>query len=175
MFAWSGASVLLSRAYLDDVGLFDERYFLYYEDLDLSWRGRLRGWRYRYVPQSVARHVHAASTGLRSPLQDHYVERNRLLTLARNAPGGIAAAAVTRFLLITLSYARRDVISRLLRGERPSVEIVGRRLRALAAFFGRLPRALVDRRRLRHRRRMSDGELRSWMVNSPGTVVGTDP
>ncbi len=37
-------------AYLDDVGLFDERLFLYYEDTDLSWRGRLRGWRYVYVP-----------------------------------------------------------------------------------------------------------------------------
>ena len=175
VFAWSGASVLLSRAYLDDVGLFDERYFLYYEDLDLSWRGRLRGWRYRYVPQSVARHVHAASAGSRSPLQDHYVERNRLLTLARNAPGGLATAALSRYVLITLSYMRRDAISRVFRGERPSAEIVGRRLRALAAFLGRLPRALVDRRRLRRGRLMSDEEMRSWMVNSPGTVVGTDP
>ena len=41
-------------------GLFDERFFLYYEDTDLSWRGRSRGWRYRYVPGPVARHVHAA-------------------------------------------------------------------------------------------------------------------
>ena len=50
VFAWCGGAVLLSKAYLDDVGLFDERLFLYYEDTDLSWRGRLRGWRYVYVP-----------------------------------------------------------------------------------------------------------------------------
>src|SRR5439155_6359506 len=54
VFAWSGAAVLLSRRYLDAVGLFDERFFLYYEDFDLSWRRRLAGWRYAYVPRSVA-------------------------------------------------------------------------------------------------------------------------
>jgi GT2 family glycosyltransferase len=175
VFAWSGASVLLSRAYLDDVGLFDERYFLYYEDFDLAWRGRLRGWHHAYVPQSVVHHVHAASTGLRSSLQDHHVERNRLLTLVRDAPAGVAAAAVLRFVLVTLSYGRRDVVGRALRGERPSAEIVRRRLRVLAAFAGRLPGALVDRRRLRRRRQMTDAELRSWMVDTPGTVVGTEP
>ena len=35
-----------------DVGLLDERLFLYYEDTDLSWRGRAQGWRYRYVPEA---------------------------------------------------------------------------------------------------------------------------
>ena len=47
VFAWCGGSVLLRRPYLRQVGLFDERFFLYYEDTDLSWRGRLLGWRYR--------------------------------------------------------------------------------------------------------------------------------
>jgi hypothetical protein len=63
VFAWCGGSVLLRPAYLADVGLFDERFFLYYEDTDLSWRGRSRGWRYRYVPAAVARHIHAARRG----------------------------------------------------------------------------------------------------------------
>ena len=67
VFAWSGAGVLLSMRYLKSVGLFDERLFLYYEDFDLAWRGRLRGWRYVYVPTSVARHVPAALLGPRSP------------------------------------------------------------------------------------------------------------
>ncbi len=63
VFAWCGGAVLLRRAYLDDVGMFDEELFLYYEDTDLSWRGRLRGWRYQYVPTSVIRHRHAQSSG----------------------------------------------------------------------------------------------------------------
>ena len=43
MFAWCGGAVLLRSDYLDDVGLFDERFFLYYEDTDLSWRGEDEG------------------------------------------------------------------------------------------------------------------------------------
>ena len=65
VFAWCGGAVLLKRAYLDDVGTFDERFFLYYEDTDLSWRGQLRGWRYVYAPDAVVRHHHASSAGRR--------------------------------------------------------------------------------------------------------------
>ena len=88
VFAWCGAAVLLSREYLETVGLFEDRYFLYYEDFDLSWRGRAEGWRYLYVPASVVRHVHSASSVEGSRLFQHYDERNRLLTLTRNAPAG---------------------------------------------------------------------------------------
>ena len=45
--AWCGGAVLLRASYLADVGGFDERLFLYYEDVDLSMRGTERGWRYR--------------------------------------------------------------------------------------------------------------------------------
>ena len=87
VFAWCGGAVLLSKAYLDDVGLFDERLFLYYEDTDLSWRGRLRGWRYVYEPTSrgpsPARRVVRRSG---SAVFRYYTERNRVLMLAKNAP-----------------------------------------------------------------------------------------
>ena len=43
VFAWCGGAVLLSARYLREVGIFDDRYFMYYEDTDLSWRGRLAG------------------------------------------------------------------------------------------------------------------------------------
>ena len=119
VFAWCGGSVLLRPAYLADVGLFDERFFLYYEDTDLSWRGRSRGWRYRYVPDAVVRHVHAASTGEGSPVFQHYVERNRLLMLVKNAPPRPGRHAVWRYLLVTLSYARRDIVRPVLRLHRP--------------------------------------------------------
>ncbi len=82
--------MLLRPSYLDQVGLFEPSFFLYYEDVDLSWRGRARGWRYAYVPWAVARHVHAASGGVASALAMRYAERNRLLMLVRNAPPGMA-------------------------------------------------------------------------------------
>jgi GT2 family glycosyltransferase len=147
VFAWCGAAVLLRRAYLDDIGLFDERLFLYYEDLELAWRGTERGWRYRYVPASVVHHRHAATSIEGSPLKHHYNERNRLLVLARHGPGRQARRAPLRFLASSLSYARRDIVSRLLRGEVPRGSIVGRRLHALGAFVVRAPGMVRSRRR----------------------------
>lgn len=141
VFAWSGGAVLLAAPYLADVGLFDEDLFLYYEDVDLSWRGRERGWRYRYVPDSVVRHVHSASTTEGSPQFDYYNERNRLLTLTRHADRGTVAKALAKYLLVTGSYARRDVVSPLLRGEdaRPGIPL--RRLQALGGYAAGLVRA----------------------------------
>jgi GT2 family glycosyltransferase len=133
VFAWCGAAVLLSREYLATVGLFEDRYFLYYEDFDLSWRGRAEGWRYLYVPASVVRHVHSASSVEGSRLFQHYDERNRLLTLTRNAPPGLALREAVRHPLITGSYARRDILVPLVHRRPPSVETVRRRMHAYGA------------------------------------------
>ncbi|HUQ63935.1 MAG TPA: glycosyltransferase family 2 protein [Acidimicrobiales bacterium] len=170
VFAWCGAGVLLSRRYLDEVGGFDDRFFLYYEDLDLSWRGRALGWRHVYVPDAVVRHVHSATTVEGSALFDHYVERNRLLTLTRNAPASLAARAALRHVLVTGSYFRRDVVSPLARGAKPSLETVERRMRSFVDFARLLPDALGDRRRLRSVQRVPDVELMSW-VRMPGRRV----
>jgi hypothetical protein len=147
VFAWCGAAAVLRREYLDDVGTFDERLFVYYEDLELSWRGRKRGWRYVYVPTSVVHHVHAATTVEGSALKHHYGERNQLLVLARHAAAPDVWRAMARFLLVTASYLRRDVLSPLLRGRRPHGSVVGQRLRAFAAFAVRAPGMLRSRRR----------------------------
>ncbi len=86
--AWCGGAVLLRAAYLGDVGLFDERLFLYYEDLELSLRGANRGWRYRYEPRSIVRHRLGATAVHGSPATERFKERNRLLVLARHFPPG---------------------------------------------------------------------------------------
>jgi GT2 family glycosyltransferase len=164
VFAWCGGSVLFRPSYLADVGLFDERFFLYYEDTDLAWRGRTRGWRYRYVPDAVVRHVHAASTGEGSPVFQHFVERNRLLMLVKDAPRDLALRAVWRYLLVTLSYARRDVVRPLLRRHRPNLEQVRRRIASFAGFLGIAPTILVDRRRIRRRATVGDEEIRTWFT-----------
>jgi len=162
VFAWCGAAVVLSRRYLDAVGTFDESYFLYYEDFDLSWRGRAQGWRYLYVPGPAVRHVHSASAVEGSRLHHHYTERNRMLTLTRNAPASMALGAAAHHLLVTASYARRDVLQPLVRRQVPSWETVRRRSLAFASFVGALPGAMVGRRELRSRRQVSDAELLRW-------------
>ena len=51
------------------------------------------GWRYRYVPGAVVRHEHAATSGEGSDLFRYFVERNRLLMLAKDAPVRMAVRA----------------------------------------------------------------------------------
>jgi GT2 family glycosyltransferase len=143
--AWSGGAVLLRPAYLADVGLFDERFFLYYEDTDLSARGRARGWRYGFVPTSVVRHRHAASSGVASPLLRWHVERNRLLYLTKDAPLGLAGRAVLRHPLSTLSYARRDVVAPLVDRRPVDTATVRLRLSAYAGYLRLAPTMLAER------------------------------
>ena len=167
VFAWCGGGVLLRRQYLEEVGLFDERFFLYYEDTDLAWRGRARGWRYGYVPEARFRHIHAASSGEGSALFQHFVERNRLLMLVKNAPFGLAAGAVGRYLLITASYARRDVLSPMLRAHRPNTVLLRRRTKSFVAFLRLLPAMLVARFGNRRHQVVDDAELVGWAVPQP--------
>jgi GT2 family glycosyltransferase len=145
VFAWCGAAVLLSRSYLEDVGLLDERLFLYYEDFELSWRGRHRGWRYRYEPRSVVRHVHSATTGENSRLADYYTTRNRLLILTRHATWLEIARVLVREMLVTASYARRDIIVPLLYRRPVNRETVGRRLHAFIGYLRLAPSMIASR------------------------------
>jgi len=113
-FGWCGGAVLLRRSHLETIGVFDERLFLYYEDFDLSWRGRLRGMRYLYQPASVIRHRHAATSGEWSPLFRFHTERNRVLVAVKNAPAGVAARAVAgetrRLLAAVAGHVVRPVV-----------------------------------------------------------------
>jgi GT2 family glycosyltransferase len=131
IWGWCGAAVLLRRGYLDDVGRFDERLFLYAEDAELSWRGAKRGWRYRYVPASVVRHAHRASSGgERTPLLDHLNRRNRLVVVTRHGGLRAACAAWTRALGGIVVAIGTDLLGPVLHGRRPDVAPLRRRVRA---------------------------------------------
>jgi GT2 family glycosyltransferase len=162
VWAWCGGAVLLRRRYLEDVGLFWPPYFMYYEDTDLAWRGRAVGWRYRYEPRAVVRHLHGMSAGEGSALFDHYVERNRLVVLTRNAPAGMALAATGRAALTAGSLAGRDALTSLRARRVPRFVATRRRVASLAAYGRLLPRLLADRRRLRRRQSVPDAELMAW-------------
>jgi GT2 family glycosyltransferase len=164
VFAWCGGAVLLSTRYLLDVGIFDDRYFMYYEDTDLSWRGRLAGWRYRYVPESVVRHEHAASSKEGSALFTHFVERNRFLTLARNAPWSMLASASYVYLRDTAVILDRDVVRPVRHRSRPSPAFALRRLRAYAGFVKLLPKTLRTRRQQRASATARSELVARWLV-----------
>jgi GT2 family glycosyltransferase len=87
-----GCCMMLSRAVIDRIGLFDEKLFAYFEDVDLSFRARRAGFKLVCVPTAVMWHAVSASTrrtleeGTTSPLKHYLLARNRLIIIDRYAP-----------------------------------------------------------------------------------------
>lgn len=76
----SGCCMLIKKEVFEKTGLFDERYFLYYEDNDLSQRAKRNGFKIFYNPRAILWHKNADSAGgSGSALQDYYITRNRML------------------------------------------------------------------------------------------------
>ena len=83
----TGCCMLIKREVIDRVGMFDDKYFLYYEDADLCVRAKKNGFQIIFVPSSIIWHKNAGSAGgSGSALQDYYITRNRLIFGFRFAP-----------------------------------------------------------------------------------------
>lgn len=83
----SGCCMLVKKEVFEKIGLFDERYFLYYEDNDLCQRAKNNGFEIDYSPKAFLWHKNASSAGgSGSDLQDYYITRNRLIFGMKYAP-----------------------------------------------------------------------------------------
>jgi GT2 family glycosyltransferase len=164
VFTFCGGAVVLRTEALREAGLFDEDFFLYYEDTDLSWRLRALGWSIRYQPSAVVRHIHSASSVEWSPLFTFHTDRNRLLMLTKNARAGLAAREVLRYPVTTVKYVARDLIRARFARRRPPVRPTLLRLRVLGSYLRLLPKMLVRRRRLAARARVDRKHLERWLV-----------
>lgn len=86
IFGPCAGAALYRREMLDAVGLFDEDFFAYMEDVDLAWRARAAGWRCLYVPQARVLHHHSATGVEGSPFKSFHLGRNKVWLLAKNYP-----------------------------------------------------------------------------------------
>jgi len=85
VFGASGGAALYRREMLDQIGLFDARFFAYLEDVDLAWRAQRAHWRCVYVPSALVRHKTSATSGANSPFKNRLLGRNKLWLAAKNA------------------------------------------------------------------------------------------
>ena len=99
-FAFCGGAALLRRSAFVDVGGFDEALFLYYEDPDLSWRLRLRGWKIRFAPDATIAHYRGGSLGGGevTALMLYYIRRNLLRAILKNCGSSLPWALKNYFL-----------------------------------------------------------------------------
>ena len=93
----SGAALFIRRDIVHKIGLFDKDYFIYHEDVDLSWRVRLAGYKIMYVPTSIIYHFFK----FKRRLQKMYLlERNRFMTVLKNYSTRSIALVLPMLLLL---------------------------------------------------------------------------
>jgi GT2 family glycosyltransferase len=161
VFGFCGAASAVRTEAGRAAGWFDESFFLYYEDTDLSWRMRAAGWTVVYCPEAVVRHEHSATAREGSPMFRFHNERNRLLMVTKNAPWPLVARVLaTRLPSYTAHFAREH-----------DVRLLGARLRALGSYLRLLPGALRARRTTWRHAAVSMGEVARLLV--PATPAST--
>lgn len=110
----TGCCMLIKKEVFEKIGLFDDKYYLYYEDADLSMRAKKKGFKIVYVPSSIIWHKNAGSAGgSGSKLQDYYITRNRLFFGMRYAPVRAKLALLKESVKIFLNgryWQRRGII-----------------------------------------------------------------
>jgi GT2 family glycosyltransferase len=148
VFGPSAGAALYRRAMLDQIGLFDESFFMYLEDVDLAWRARLAGWRCLYVPAARVYHVHSATAVEGSPFKSRLLGRNKVWTIAKNYP----SLRLMLFLPLILLYDLAAVLFALI-ARRDKSALWGR----LDGLRG-LPRVWPARKRVQALRHVNRGQ-----------------
>ncbi|MFK7935015.1 MAG: glycosyltransferase family 2 protein [Saprospiraceae bacterium] len=115
-----GASMLMPRSVLEQVGTMFEGFFLYYEELDWCERIRKAGYEIYIEPRAKIIHKESIAVGKMSTLKTYYITRNRILFMRRNK-GKLAMFAFTLFLLF--ATIPKNVLGYLKRGEREHLSV----------------------------------------------------
>lgn len=158
-FGVCGAACLVRRAAFEALGGFDERFFMVYEDVDLSYRARLAGHRIIYVPEARVRHAGSASLGRISPDAVFYGQRNLEWAWLKNTPWPLLLRSAPAHAVYALSgmvhYARLGRLGPCLAGK-------------LAALWG-LPQVLRARRVVQAARVAAARDV--WAAMTPGWLT----
>lgn len=87
VFSASGGASLYRVSMLEEIGLFDEKFFAYYEDVDISFRAQLAGWKVWYEPKAIAYHHIGATSSKLGGFTRYHATKNFYLLYAKNMPG----------------------------------------------------------------------------------------
>ena len=145
IFAGSGGASLYRVAMLREIGVFDERFFAYYEDVDISFRAQLAGWKVRFQPSAVVRHRIGGTSGKHPGFGRFHTVKNFHYTYTKNMPTKLYWKYLPKYWIMTGLMFGSD----LRRG------LVKENLRANLEAIRQLPSVLRDRKRIQAARTVS--------------------
>jgi len=166
VFGPTAASALFRRRMLEEVGLFDDDYFAYYEDVDLAWRARLAGWKCLYVPTAVVYHVLGGTSRQFAAFKAYYMERNRIWNLLKLLPLRMTVASVwysgVRYAVLVYGVGvGKGAAGNFLKRESTLTMVTAVARAYLDAFLG-LRSVLRKRRVIQATRVVGDSEIDAW-------------
>lgn len=151
VFGACAGAAMYRRALFEDIGLFDEDFFLIFEDVDLSFRAQLAGYQCLYVPSAIVYHVAGATLPKGGPTHSYYCARNDIVVLLKNMPG---ALLWQRWPLLVAGLAKRTLGGLVYRDKRAT-------LRGRWAALKQIRVALHKRRQVQHLRRVPPAYIAS--------------
>ena len=171
VFSACAAAAIYRRELFEKIGLFDESFFAYHEDVDLGFRSQLAGYRCLFVPTAIVHHQSRA-TSSRMPSRWFYLrERNKHFVVIKNVPGKLLLLCLPLVLIQELC----SLCEAVWRGH------LGAYLKARRDIWNYLPQMLRERRVIQTCRVVGDAYLLGLMrfreplaiaLNSLGTLLG---
>ena len=163
VFGVCGAACLMPRTVFEELGGFDERFFASHEDVDLSYRARLRGYRCRYVANATVLHHGSATIGRVSPFAVFHGQRNLEWLYLKNTPGSLLVRTLPGHIVYNAAAAIH--FARL--GQ------LGTFVRAKLAALGELSRVLKQRADVQGSRRVETAAIerhleKRWLTTKRG-------
>lgn len=149
IFGPCAGAALYRKEMLEEIGLFDEDFFLYMEDVDLAFRGRLAGWRCMYIPQAKVYHHHGGTAGFGSDLTVYYGNRNVIWYAVKDFPIWFLITSLpfilARNLVVIPYYALRGQGRVILKSKLDALTGVPMMLRKRSQVVRRIPESEIRR------------------------------
>lgn len=156
IFGASGGASLYRAEMFRDIGIFDEDYFAYYEDIDISFRAQLAGWKVRYQPLARVQHHINGTSGKISGFATYHSAKNFWFMYVRNVPGVL----FWKYLPFASYWYCRMFAARLVKGG------FGDFFKGWLAGLVLLPKKFGERRVIQKNRRVSVKYIDSIIVHS---------
>ena len=154
--AVSGGASMFRANFFKDVGLFDEDFFAYYEDVDLGLRGQLRGWRSQFVPKAKVYHATGSTSSRVKGFTTYQTLKNLPWVIIKNVPLRLLFSIGLRFKLAYLGF----IVSALKR--RQIIPVA----KGLSMCFIYLPKKLWQRYKIQSSRLITHKDFNNLLVHN---------
>lgn len=155
VFGSTGGGFIARASMFRDIGLFDEAFFMYYEDVDLSFRAQLAGYTVVYTPKAVAYHKLSASTNKVPGLATKQTFKNLPLVFIKNVPIELWILILPRFSLTYILILGNAI------AHGRGIDALSGWLRSCVLVFG----ALKERKRIQKNKRVSATYIKSIILH----------